>query len=74
MNAAILAGLIWGGAAVALLGVAGLVACGVASMRARGMAPDAARAVMQKVVVWNLAAMGVSVLGLAALATGLVLR
>lgn len=74
MNAAILAGLIWGGAAVAFLGVAGLLACGVASMRARHMTAEAARGVMQKVVVWNLAAMGVSVLGLAALVTGLVLR
>jgi D-alanyl-lipoteichoic acid acyltransferase DltB (MBOAT superfamily) len=74
MNAAILAGLIWGGAAVAFLGVIGLLACGMASMRARGMGEQAARAVMQKVVVWNLAAMGVSVLGLAALVTGLVLR
>lgn len=74
MNAAILAGLIWGGALVTVLGGIGLLACGVASMRARSMVPEAARAVMQKVVVWNLAAMGVSVLGLAALVTGLVLR
>ena len=66
--------LIWGGAGVAMLGVVGLLYCGIQSMKARGLEEAAARAVMQKVVVWNLAAMGVAVLGLMAVVAGLVLR
>ena len=66
--------LIWGGAGVAMLGVVGLLYCGIQSMKARWLEEAAARAVMQKVVVWNLAAMGVAVLGLMALVAGLVLR
>ena len=66
--------LIWGGAVVVMLGVAGLVYCGVQSMKARGLTEAAARAIMQKVVVWNLAAMGVAVLGLMAVVAGLLLR
>ena len=66
--------LIWGGAALAMLGVAGLLYCALQSMKARGLQDDAARAIMQKVVVWNLAAMAVAVLGLMAVVTGLLLR
>ena len=66
--------LIWGGAVVVMLGVGGLVYCGVQSMKARGLPEAAARAIMQKVVVWNLAAMGVAVLGLMAVVAGLLLR
>lgn len=66
--------LIWGGAVVVMAGVAGLVYCGQQSLKAKGLPEDAARAIMQKVVVWNLAAMGVSVLGLMAVVAGLVLR
>ena len=66
--------LIWGGAGVAMLGVGGLLYCGMQSMKARGLDEAAARAVMQKVVVWNLAAMGVAVVGLMAVVVGLVLR
>ncbi len=66
--------LIWGGAVVVMLGVAGLMYCAQQSLKAKGLAEDAARAVMQKVVVWNLASMGVAVLGLMAVVMGLVLR
>ena len=66
--------LIWGGAVVVMLGVTGLLYCGQQSFKAKSLDDQAARAVMQKVVVWNLAAMGVSVLGLMAVVAGLVLR
>ena len=65
---------IWGGAAVVMLGVAGLLYCATASMKAKGLPEVEARALMQKVVVWNLASMGVAVLGLMAVVMGLVLR
>lgn len=66
--------LIWGGAAVAMLGVAGLVYCVLLSVKARGLEAVAARAVLQRVVVWNLAALGVAFLGLMAVVVGLFLR
>jgi hypothetical protein len=65
---------IWIGAVVTLLGVGGLLWCGQQSMKARRLPADQARLVMQKVVTWNLAAMGVAVLGLMAVVAGLVLR
>ncbi len=66
--------LIWGGALVVMLGLAGLMYCAQQSLKAKGLPDAAARAVMQRVVVWNLAAMGVAVLGLMAVVLGLVLR
>jgi hypothetical protein len=66
--------LIWGGALVVLLGVAGLMYCAQQSLKAKNMPDAEARAVMQKVVAWNLASMGVAVLGLMAVVMGLVLR
>ncbi|NEY89075.1 hypothetical protein [Tabrizicola oligotrophica] len=58
--------LIWIGAALTLLGVAGLVWCIVLAMRAkRAGLPDAEmRAALQRVVVLNMAALAVSGLGL----------
>ncbi|MGV8984663.1 MAG: hypothetical protein ACOH2H_00030 [Cypionkella sp.] len=69
-----MAALIWGGAVVALLGVAGLAWCVRLSLLAKRSEPDTARAIMQRVVVLNLAAMGVAVLGLLCVVAGLVLR
>lgn len=66
--------MIWIGAALALAGVAGLVWCGRLAMQARHMADEAARAAMQRVVTLNLAAMGLSVLGLMLVVAGLFLR
>lgn len=66
--------LIWGGAAVTLAGVAGLLACALQSMKAKALPEDQARTLMARVVVWNLAAMGVAVLGLMSVVAGLVLR
>lgn len=66
--------MIWGGAVVTLMGVAGLMWCAAQSMKARTLPADQARVVMASVVTWNLAAMGVAVLGLMAVVAGLVLR
>lgn len=67
--------LIWGGAALALCGVAGLGYCVLRAIRARRAGlPDAdMRAALQRVVAINMAAMGVSALGLALVVTGILL-
>ena len=56
--------LIWIGAALTLAGVAGLVWCILLALRARrsGTEDEAMRAALQRVVVLNLAALGVSAL------------
>ena len=58
--------LIWIGAALTLLGVAGLVWCIVLAMRAKraGLPDDQMRAALQRVVVLNMAALAVSGIGL----------
>ena len=66
--------LIWGGAAVTLAGVVGLLFCALQSLKAKTMPVDQARNLMARVVVWNLAAVGVAVLGLMSVVAGLVLR
>ncbi len=67
--------LIWVGAALTLLGVAGLVWCIVLAMRAkRAGLPDAdMRATLQRVVVLNMAALAVSGLGLMCVVFGVFL-
>ncbi len=67
--------LIWIGAALTLLGVAGLVGCIVLALRAkRAGLPDAEmRAILQRVVILNMAALAVSGLGLMCVVFGVVL-
>lgn len=67
--------LIWIGAGLTLLGVAGLVWCIVLAMRAkRAGLPDAdMRATLQRVVVLNMAALAVSGLGLMCVVFGVFL-
>jgi hypothetical protein len=67
--------LIWAGAALTLLGVAGLVACIIMAMRARaaGLTGPAMQARLQRVVVWNMAALAVSFLGLMGVVVGVIL-
>jgi hypothetical protein len=67
--------LIWIGAALTLAGVAGLVWCILTALRARrsGMEDEAMRAELQRVVVLNLAALGVSALGLMCVVAGIIL-
>lgn len=67
--------LIWIGALVSLVGVAGLGWCVVMALRARKSGlPDAEmRAALQKVVAFNMGALGVSALGLMMVVVGIVL-
>jgi hypothetical protein len=67
--------LIWFGAVLALLGVGGLVWCILLALRARrsGLGDEAMRAELQRVVVLNMAALGVSALGLMCVVAGILL-
>lgn len=68
-------GLIWAGAALTLAGLAGLVWCILLAAKAKrsGLDDAAMRAELRRVVTINLAAVGVSALGLAAVVAGIVL-
>ena len=68
--------LIWIGAAVSLGGVAGLLRCIQLALRARksGLECTAMRARLQQIVTFNLAALGVSALGLMLVVTGIILN
>lgn len=67
--------LIWGGAGLTLLGVAGLGYCVLRTLKARkaGLSEEALRAELQRVVTINLGALGVSVLGLMLVVLGIFL-
>lgn len=67
--------LIWGGAAVSLVGLAGLILCILRVSRARrqGLDDDAMRAELQKVVPLNLGALFLSVIGLMMVVIGIFL-
>ena len=67
--------LIWVGAAMTLVGVGGLGYCVLRAIRARraGLDDAAMRAELQRVVAINMAALGVSALGLAAVVAGILL-
>jgi hypothetical protein len=67
--------LVWLGAALTLVGLGMLVWCivSVAKARRAGLAEDALKARLQKIVALNLAALGVSGLGLATVILGIVL-
>ena len=67
--------LIWIGAAVSLVGLLGIIGCLVAVLRARRQKlEDAAmRALLQKVLPWNLGALLVSAFGLMMVVTGVIL-
>lgn len=67
--------IIWIGAGLTLVGLAGLVRCIQLAMRARASGLDDAgvRAALQRVVTLNLAALGVSALGLMLVVAGIAL-
>jgi hypothetical protein len=67
--------MIWAGAALTLLGVAALVYCVLRALKARraGLPDDALRAELQRVVLINLGALGVSFLGLMLVVLGIFL-
>ncbi|MCA3449482.1 MAG: hypothetical protein LW715_14270 [Rhodobacter sp.] len=64
------------GATVSLGGVAGLLRCIQLALRARNAGLDSAamRARLQQIVTFNLAAVGVSALGLMLVVTGIILN
>jgi hypothetical protein len=65
--------LIWAGSALAVAGLAGILWCIrlVIVARRAGLSEAALRARLQRVVTLNLAALGLSVLGLMAVITGI---
>jgi hypothetical protein len=67
--------LIWTGAALALVGLAGIVGCIVAVARAKraGLDDAALRARLQTVVAWNMASLLTSALGLGLVIAGALL-
>ena len=67
--------LIWVGAILTLLGVAGLVWCVLIAMRAKreGLSDADMKARLQKVVALNMAALAISAIGLMCVVLGLAL-
>ena len=67
--------LIWAGSIMTLIGVGGLGYCVQRALRARrgGLDDATMRAELQRVVVINVAALGISALGLALVVAGIVL-
>lgn len=67
--------LVWAGVAVTVLGLAGLIWCVVLALRAKraGGSEDQVRAKLQRVVLINLAAMGLSGMGLMLVVLGVIL-
>jgi hypothetical protein len=68
--------LIWSGALVSLLGVAGLGWCVAMALRLRksGLGDEEMRSALQKVVAYNMGALAVSALGLMMVVLGIILR
>jgi len=68
-----MAALIWGGSALTLLGLGGILWCIRLVIRARreGLDDGALRARLQRIVAMNLGALGLSVLGLMAVIAGI---
>ncbi len=67
--------MIWSGAAITLLGVAGLIYCVLKAAQARkaGLSGDAMKAQLQKLVALNFAALGISAIGLGLVVVGILL-
>ncbi|MDP4033083.1 MAG: hypothetical protein Q8P60_09590 [Pseudorhodobacter sp.] len=67
--------LIWGGAALTMIGVLTLLWCIILAMRARksGLPDDQIKTQLQRVVVLNLGALAISGLGLIVVVVGVIL-
>ncbi|MBI1217348.1 MAG: hypothetical protein GC186_02270 [Rhodobacteraceae bacterium] len=68
--------LIWGGAVLALAGVAGLLASAIGALRLRraGLDDAALQARLKRLVFFNLGALGAGMVGLMAVVVGVLLR
>lgn len=68
-------GMIWGGAVLTGLGLAGILWCifTVAAAKRAGLSDAALRHKMQRVVAVNMAALAFSLIGLLAVVTGIIL-
>jgi hypothetical protein len=68
--------LIWAGALISALGLAGILYCIVIVTRAKraGLTDEALRVKMQKVVALNLGALFTSIIGLMVVVVGIVLK
>lgn len=68
--------LIWIGAAVSLFGIMGLMWCIVLALRARnsGLPEEEVNKSLQKVVIYNMGALGVSAIGLMLVVLGIFLK
>jgi hypothetical protein len=66
---------IWGGAALSMIGIFGLLWCVVLAVRAKrsGLPDDQIKAQLQQVVALNLGALAVSALGLMLVIAGVIL-
>ncbi len=67
--------LVWIGALLTLIGVAGLIWCVLIAVRAKreGLDDEAMKAKLQKVVALNMGAMGISAIGLMCVVLGIML-
>lgn len=67
--------LIWIGAVISLVGVAGLIWCVLAAARARrgDLDEEAMKSRLQVLVAWNMAALAVSAIGLMMVVIGILL-
>ncbi len=67
--------LVWIGAAISLIGVAGLVWCVLAATRARreNLDEEAMKSRLHMLVAWNMAALAVSAIGLMMVVIGILL-
>ncbi len=71
-----MAAAIWIGAAVTVLGLAGLLWCIRLAVAARApeLDPQISRAMLQKAAAWNMAAVAVAGIGLMLVLVGIILR
>jgi hypothetical protein len=71
-----MATLIWIGAAVTLVGIAGLGYSMRLALRVRALntEPDATRSALQTVLIWNMAGLGVAFIGLMMVVVAIILR
>ncbi len=67
--------ILWSGAAITLLGLAGLVWCIRLALAARSeQDPEARKSALNRVLIWNMSGFGVAALGLMVVVVAIILR